>query len=222
MISFPYRKLMAANPSVNQGAAIIVTSLAKAREAGVPDDRIVYIWSGARANKPTDFLKRDRYDRSTAQDSVLNTSMTMASNSARDIDLIEFYSCFPTVPTMARRTLGLGDDVQLSVTGGLTFFDGPANNDMSHAIAAVVRRIRAGEGHNVLLYGQGEFVTKHAAIVLADTPSASPPEMRDVQGMADAAAAPVPALLESYEGPVEVESFTVVYDRTSTPQKRRS
>ena len=43
LIAWPYNKLMVANPMVNQGAAaLIVTSLAKAREAGVPDDRLVY------------------------------------------------------------------------------------------------------------------------------------------------------------------------------------
>ncbi|SCW66108.1 acetyl-CoA C-acetyltransferase [Sphingobium faniae] len=219
MISYPYRKLMVANPSVNQGAAILVTSLAKAREAGVPEDRIVYIWSGARAKEPDDFLQRDRYDRSTAQNSVLDTTVAMANRKPQDFDLIEFYSCFPTVPKMARRTLGLGEDVQPSITGGLTFFGGPANNFMSHAIAAAVRHIRAGEGHNALLYGQGEFVTKHAAIVLADSAPAATPEMRDVQEQADSAAEAVPPLLENYEGPAEVESFTVVYDRTGNPAK---
>ena len=34
-IAFPYSKLMVANSSVNQGAALIVTSLALAREAGI-------------------------------------------------------------------------------------------------------------------------------------------------------------------------------------------
>ena len=38
MISWPYVKRMVANPNVNQGAAIIVTSLARARAAGIPED----------------------------------------------------------------------------------------------------------------------------------------------------------------------------------------
>src|SRR5215468_6991797 len=42
LIAWPYTKLMVANPSVNMGGALILTSLAKARAAGVPEDRIVY------------------------------------------------------------------------------------------------------------------------------------------------------------------------------------
>ena len=36
MISFPYAKLMVANNAVNQGAAVIVASLAVARESASP------------------------------------------------------------------------------------------------------------------------------------------------------------------------------------------
>src|SRR6195256_1291124 len=42
LIAWPYTKLMVANPTVNMGGALLMTSLAKAREAGVPEDRIVY------------------------------------------------------------------------------------------------------------------------------------------------------------------------------------
>ena len=39
LIAWPYTKLMVANPTVNMGGAILMTSLAKARAAGVPEDR---------------------------------------------------------------------------------------------------------------------------------------------------------------------------------------
>src|SRR5213082_104953 len=42
MIAWPYTKLMVANPTVNMGGAILMTSLAKARAAGVPEDRLIY------------------------------------------------------------------------------------------------------------------------------------------------------------------------------------
>jgi len=37
LIAWPYTKLMVANPTVNMGGAILLTSLAKARAAGVPE-----------------------------------------------------------------------------------------------------------------------------------------------------------------------------------------
>src|SRR5205823_6380505 len=39
LIAWPYTKLMVANPTVNMGGAVLLTSLAKARAAGVPEGR---------------------------------------------------------------------------------------------------------------------------------------------------------------------------------------
>src|SRR3546814_19822263 len=68
LINWPYPKFMVANPSVNQAAGVIVTSLALARAAGVPDDRIIHLWGGAADKEPEDYLKRDDYTHSTAQE----------------------------------------------------------------------------------------------------------------------------------------------------------
>ena len=56
-VTFPYNKLMVANNSVNQGAAVIVTSLARATAAGIAENRLVYVGAGAAAHEPDDFLK---------------------------------------------------------------------------------------------------------------------------------------------------------------------
>src|ERR1700704_6928409 len=49
LIAWPYTKLMVANPTVNMGGALLLTSVAKAREAGIPEDRLIYAWGGASA-----------------------------------------------------------------------------------------------------------------------------------------------------------------------------
>ena len=41
-VSLPYPKLMNSNNSVDQGAALIVTSSAKAKQLGIPRDRWIY------------------------------------------------------------------------------------------------------------------------------------------------------------------------------------
>ena len=173
LIAWPYNKLMVANPMVNQGAALIVTSLAKAREAGVPEDRLVYFIGGASAEEPRDYLVRDQYVESHAQNAVLNSVIDMAGGDGTAFDAIELYSCFPCVPKMARRTLGFGADVQPTVTGGLTFFGAPLNSYMTHAACAMVHRMRDGAKLG-LLYGQGGFVTKHHALVLSPKAPAEP------------------------------------------------
>src|ERR1700682_311593 len=166
LIAWPYTKLMVANPTVNMGGAVLMTSLAKARAAGIAEDRLIHIWGGASAEEPRDYLERDSFVESHAQNAVLKAVMELTCGDGKAFDAIELYSCFPCVPKMARRTLGLGADVQPTVTGGLTFFGAPLNTYMTHAACAMVRRLRGGAKLG-LLYGQGGFVTKHHGLVLS-------------------------------------------------------
>jgi acetyl-CoA C-acetyltransferase len=218
-IAWPYTKLMVANMQVNQGAAVILTSLAAARAAGVADEQLVFVWGGAAGREPGDYLQRDHYYGSVAQEAVLEAVGGMVPGG---FDALELYSCFPCVPKMARRTLGLPAPCEgsatLTVTGGLTFFGAPMNDYMTHAAVAMTRRLR--EGGVGLLYGQGEFVTKHHGLVLADRPA--PKGVRaledvSVQAAADTRRGPVPPFVENALGPAMLETYTVLYDRDGAP-----
>ena len=111
--------------------------------------------------------------------------MDMVESDGTAFDAIELYSCFPTVPKMARRTLKLGPDVQPTVTGGLTFFGAPLNAYMAHAACAMVRKLRGG-GKLGLLYGQGGFVTKHHGLILSpQAPRTTLAQETSVQAEAD-------------------------------------
>jgi acetyl-CoA C-acetyltransferase len=213
LIAWPYTKLQVANPTVNMGAAVLVTSLAKARAAGVPEDRLVHVWGGASAEEPRDYLIRDQFFESHAQNAVLNAVTALAGGDGRAFDAIELYSCFPCVPKMARRTLGLGAEVQPTVTGGLTFFGAPLNTYMTHAACAMVRKLRDGARLG-LLYGQGGFVTKHHALVLSrQPPQQALTQDTSVQAEADRQRGAVPDFVTEANGKGKVESFTVLYGR---------
>lgn len=218
-IAHPYQKFMVAQMGVNQSGAVLMTHLEAARAMGVPDDQLVYVWSGAGAHEPSDFLARDRYDHAPAMAQVLRRTLELNGLATEDIDLFELYSCFPCVPKLARRTLGLPADAPLSVTGGLTFFGGPGNNYMTHGITAMVRALRAGQGRVGLLHGNGEYVTKHHAAVIATTPPPHPVCNQDLQAVVDAQYGPVPELLESYEGPCSIETYTVTFTRQGEPDR---
>jgi acetyl-CoA C-acetyltransferase len=214
LIAWPYTKLMVANPMVNQGAAVIVTSLAAALEAGVDPAAMVHVIGGTAADEPRDYLARDGYAASPAQDAVLTRALDLAEG--RPFDAVELYSCFPCVPKMARRTLGLGADVEPTVTGGLTFFGAPLNDYMLHATAAMVRRLRSAGGTG-LLYGQGEFVTKHHALVLDSTP---PDRALDqdysVAGDAEKRRGAIPPTVLPADGMATLETATILYHRDGT------
>src|SRR4051794_37761092 len=215
LIAWPYTKLMVANPMVNMGGAILMTSLAKARAAGITEDRLIFPWGGASAEEPRDYLARDQFFESHAQNAVLRAAMELAGGDGKAFDAIELYSCFPCVPKMARRTLGLGPDVQPTVAGGLTFFGAPLNTYMTHAACAMVRKLRDGANLG-LLYGQGGFVTKHHALVLSRQPAvAALAQDTSVQAEADRHRGVVPEFVTEANGKGSIESFTVIYGRNN-------
>ena len=214
LIAWPYTKLMVANPSVNQAAALVLTTLARARAAGVAEARMVHVWGGAAADDPRDVLARDRFVESHAQNAVLDAALALAGGEATAFDAIELYSCFPCVPKMARRRLGLDAGATPTVTGGLTFFGAPLSAYMAHAACAMVRHLRDG-GRLGLLYGQGGYMTQHHALVLAARPPDAPlAQDVSVQQAADARRGAAPRIVPEAAGEGRVETFTVLYDRT--------
>src|SRR6478672_973256 len=211
LIAWPYTKLQVANPTVNMGAAVLMTSLATAKAAGIAEDRLVYVRGGASAEEPRDYLIRDQFFESHPQNAVLNAVLDLVGGDGKAFDAIELYSCFPCVPKMARRTLGLGTEVQPTVTGGLTFFGAPLNTYMTHAACAMVRKLRGG-GKLGLLYGQGGFVTKHHALVLSrQPPKEALKQDTSVQAEADRNRRKVPEFVTEAGGKGKVEAFTVIY-----------
>ncbi|MBD2859597.1 acetyl-CoA acetyltransferase [Spongiibacter sp. KMU-158] len=222
MVSWPYPKLMMANPAVNQGAAVIVTSLEKARALGIAEDKLIYIWGGGHAIEADDFLHRDNYIHSSAQEAVLDKALALVGNDASRFDFMELYSCFPIVPKMARAYLGLENSAQSpTVAGGLTFFGGPINNYMSHACSAMVQKLRAQPGSIGLLYGQGGFVNKHHSLVLSNhAPEAEFTADFSLQDEANKRLAPIPERLEeNYNGPAQIETYTVIFNRDGSPKQ---
>jgi hypothetical protein len=193
-----------------------MTTLALARAAGVPEDRIVHVHGGAAAAEPMDYLARDQFTHSVAQNAVLAQAMRIAPDG---FERVELYSCFPTVPKMARRTLGLAADRVFSVTGGLSFAGAGLNCYMLVATAAMVRSLRDAPAARALLYGQGDFVTKHHALVIGSE-AAEPASLmlpKDVQDDAETRRDPVPQLDLAYTGPATVETFSIVFNRDGAP-----
>ncbi len=218
-IAFPYTKLMVANASVNQGAAIIVTSLGAARAAGVPDTRLIHIGAGAAAHEAYDAMARAGWTTPPGMQVAITETLSRNGLTGADIDHVELYSCFPCVPKMARRELGWPAERPATVHGGLTFGGGPVANYMSHAIAAMVRKLRS-DGRIGFLFGNGGFCEHNHCIVLSRDalPGVVFPQDYDAQALADARRGPIPELTDEREGNFPVESYTVLYDRDGGPR----
>ena len=218
-IAFPYTKLMVANASVNQGAAVIVTSLALAREIGVPDEQIIYVAKGAAAHETENPLLRATYSNSSSMKVSLSRALALNAIGIEDIDHVELYSCFPCVPKMARRVIEWPADRPATVFGGLTFGGGPIGNYMTHAAASMALKLRQS-GRNGLLFANGGFATHNHTILLTKVPQSAGtfPQDYDYQNEADAERGDAPALDEGYAGAATLETYTVIYDREGAPR----
>jgi acetyl-CoA C-acetyltransferase len=173
LVAEPYPKRMCAVINVDQGAAVVVTSLAAARRAGAAD-HAVFCVSGAEANDVWFPSARPDPGASPGIAAATSAALEAAGIGVDDVGALDLYSCFPCAVQMAASAMGLAlDDTRgFTVTGGLPYFGGPGNNYTLHAIATMADRLRRSGGTG-LVTGLGWYATKHAAGVYSgDPPSA--------------------------------------------------
>ncbi|MDE0605262.1 MAG: acetyl-CoA acetyltransferase [bacterium] len=220
MIGFPYTKYLNAVLNTDQAGAYVMTSVAKARELGIPEDRWVYWWGGHNAAEEAWFAStRPNFaECPSMKDSSLG-ALDQAGVGVGDIDLFDFYSCFPVAVRMACAMLGIDelDPRPFTVTGGLPYAGGPGSAYNMNSIAAMVEQLREDDRSTGMVTGNGFFMTKHAAAVLSarpkrggwDRPDGPPPSA----AMATAPATPD----ESATGSGRIEAYTVMHDRDGQP-----
>jgi acetyl-CoA C-acetyltransferase len=221
MVAHPYRKLLCANPNVDQAGAVIVTSAGRARRLGIPADRWVYPWAGAGAEDSEEVIERPSYATSEPLRRSILDALALAGLAPGDEMARELYSCFPIVPKLALEALGLPDTAEATVAGGLTFYGGPLNAYMACATVAMVRRLRGGGPPTGMLYGNGGYATKHHTLIVS---TGEPPEGRFVADRRDERQAeldrrPRPELARRPEGTATVETWSVVYGRDEEPAR---
>ncbi|WP_280503345.1 thiolase C-terminal domain-containing protein [Nocardia farcinica] len=217
MVTSPYRKLMVANLTVDQGAGLILCSAAAADAAGVPRDKWVFPHGGATANEVWYVTDRADMAASPAIAAAGKEALTAAGVGIDDVAHIDLYSCFPIAVQVGAEAFGLPiDDPSrpLSLTGGLTFGGGPGNNYGTHAIAAVAEKLRTDPGSYGLSTSLGWYITKHGVGVYSTNPPAQLFRAVEVP-TPDAARATAPG----YTGPATVESFTVPYNKGPAPER---
>ena len=217
MICFPYTKVMNAIMEVDLAAAVILTSAEEARRLGIAADKLVYIHGAADATDRWWISERDSLAHAPMLDKCVNSAMSNAGVHADNIGHFDFYSCFPIALEMAMDAVGMrpGDPRGVTVTGGLPNAGGPANNYVTHSIAAMTERLRAHPGDFGMTTGLGWYFTKHGAAVYSTREPKEGFRYQAFQEPQDAA--PMP--LENAEGAATLETYTVEHDRTGAPSE---
>ena len=212
-ISLPYPKLMNSNNSVDQGAALIVTSAVKAKQLGIPRDRWIYPHASTEAWDHLYVSERDNLCSSPAIRLAAARLFELTNLDSESFDYIDLYSCFPSAVQIAANEIGLSLNKQLTVTGGLTFAGGPWNNYVMHAIARTATLLRSNPGALALVTANGGLLTKHALCIYSDTPPQRPFMWENLQKEVDSLyRRPVKT---SHEGDATIETYTVMYENQS-------
>ncbi|MEM6317093.1 MAG: enoyl-CoA hydratase-related protein [Bacteroidota bacterium] len=213
LIIAPYTKKLIAKDRVNQGAAVLMTTVGQAKKLGITEKKWVFL-HGSADTKDTVLLERQHLGQSAGMEQALLGALANADKTAEDIQHFDIYSCFPIVVNEAKCVLNIlkDDPRQLTQTGGLPFFGGPGNNYSMHAIASLVENLRKDRGSFGLVYANGGWMSKHAVGVYSTTPIEGdwePSDSQPFQAKVDA----IPKMKTNRQptGEAILETYTIHY-----------
>ena len=209
IVAEPYTRMTVARDQVNQAAAVILCSVAKARAIGVPENRWVHIHGVVSANEPTP-LQRPDLSQSPAAAAATRRALEIAGQHFEVMNFIDLYSCFaiPVFNIIDNFALSVDDPRGFTLTGGLPFFGGAGNNYSMHAITEAVMRLRARPGTWGLVGANGGFMSKYAVGIYSTLPASWAEPAARVQKLADSSARlPV---IDRAEGSAVVDTYTIV------------
>ena len=209
MVDYPYTKLMTSNISVDQSAALIVCSTEAATRFGVPDDKRVYLTASTEMSKTVSLTERNELHIHPGQVLAAQRVLELSNKNAEDLEHVDLYSCFPFAIQAGAAALGIGTDPVPSLTGGMTFFGGPFGNYVLHSKASMIDRLRADPGSTGAIGSVGGSFAHFSYGLYSTDPGSKPlPVIEDVSAEFDAM--PRRDVIETYDGPLTVESYSAV------------
>ena len=214
MICDPYPRLMVARDQVNQGAAVLLTSVESARKLGVPEEKWVYL-RGHADMKEIKLLERAELGYSDAAVIAVNEALRVAGITLDEVAAFDLYSCFPFPVFNICDGTGLAPDDErgLTLTGGLPYFGGPGNNYSMHGIAEAVNEVRDRPGKFALVGGNGGIASKYSVGIYSTEPAEWVAD-RSVALQDQFDAQDRVTITEKADGAATVETYTVRYDWT--------
>lgn len=210
-VNFPYTYRMVAKDTVNLAAAILLSTVGKARELGVPEEKWVYLHGHAHS-RDIPLIKREHLGESIALNRTLKVALANAGIKASDVSVFDIYSCYPIAVELAKEALEFNNDHPvLTQTGGLAYFGGPGNNYAMHGINSVVRELRKQPKAIGLASANGGMLEKHAVGVYSCQPGWSTWDPTELHSEVNQQ---TQVLTEtSPNGIATIESYTVTFNK---------
>jgi acetyl-CoA C-acetyltransferase len=214
-LASPYNVWHASQWTVDQAAALLFCSAARAAGDGVPRDRWIFPHVALHVADAVTLTARRDIHAWPAMAVLGRAAEDQLLRPLRDLSIVEVYSCFPSAVRVQQRALGLDPEGTPTMTGGMTFAGGPFNNFVLNATATVVPLLRARPAEPGLITTVSGLLSKPGLAVWSATPPAEgrSPLIADLSEEALAATEILPvASLEGSTGPALVASYTVTYD----------
>jgi acetyl-CoA C-acetyltransferase len=219
LVEEPYTKRMTSFPTVDEAAAILVTSDALADSLGLAQTQRVYPLAIASSHEPHPPSARARFNRSVALTTSAAKAFEIAACTIDDVARFDLYSCFPAAVQLGAASLGLSlDDPRgLTVAGGLPYFGGPGPAYVAHALACIVEECRADRGSIGAAVGLGGMAGHYAVGLLSTNGDRAPWGSDDgAEVIAYLREHPEPVDLQR-EGVATVMAMTITVDHDGVP-----
>jgi acetyl-CoA C-acetyltransferase len=212
-VAFPYNRLHCSHINVDQAAALIVTTLGRARALGVEPERIVFPRVALESSSSIAVIRRRHLHRWQAMEVLARRAEASLGRSLASVEHVDLYSCFPAAVRVQQRELGLGADGTPTITGGMPFAGGPWNSYVLQSTAAMVDRVRSDRGSLGLVTTVSGFLHKPGLAVYSTDPGSDVVEVADLGRDADRLTATLP-IASAYAGPATIAACTISTSRT--------
>ena len=217
MQAFPYTRLHCSTWNVDQAAALLFCSAARAEALGVPRSRWIFPVASTESNHMVAVSARADLADCPGARIAGRAALAAGDISANDLDLVDLYSCFPIAVEAYAAALGLPHARELTITGGMAFAGGPYNNYVLQATCRAAELLRARRGRNALVSSVSGVLTKQGfglwsidaapnGFVNADLSDAVAREQRVLE------------VDEDFSGAAAVAGYTVLHGRGQAPR----
>ncbi|MBP8925279.1 MAG: hypothetical protein KBG75_05460 [Pseudomonadales bacterium] len=210
MLAFPYTKLHNTSWNVDQAAAMLFCSAARAEALGVPRERWIFPRSSTESNHMLAMAERPQLHRLPGARIAGLRALELAGLDSTQLDLVELYSCFPIAVELYAEELGIPLERDWTVTGGMPFAGGPLNNYVLQSSCRMVELLRERPGSSGLVSSVSGYLTKQGFGVWSTEPGPRGFGFADVSAQVAAQMQPLTVNAEA-NGEGRICGYTVMY-----------
>jgi acetyl-CoA C-acetyltransferase len=217
MLAFPYTKKHNSQWNVNQAAAIMVCSAAKAIELGLSNSRWIYPVAATQSRHVV--CLGQKYALHSHPGSVIagQRAYALAGITPNQVNVADVYSCFPSAVQSFAQDLQLDGVCPWSVSGSMAFAGGPYNHAALNSVVSMVGVLReknTDQQQIGLVSNLSGIFGKEGIALFSNQPNVNGFCFDDVTERVAEVDKPLPTDTQ-YTGPATVVGYTVVYNKES-------